>query len=82
MRSRISTSAALAAAATLLVSSAATALTASTLPGGTSITVDNTAPTDGDEFLVPLGDATTDVTDTGTATVGARNMSSSGGQVL
>ncbi|MDH3684095.1 MAG: hypothetical protein OEV40_29595, partial [Acidimicrobiia bacterium] len=48
----------------------ATALTTGQLPGGTSISVDNTNPVDGDELLIPLGDTTLDVTDTGTAVVG------------
>ncbi len=49
----------------------ASGLTAGTLPGGTPIEVDNTNPIDGDVFLIPLGDATRDILDEGTARLGA-----------
>lgn len=71
MRTRLrlmSTIAAL--ASTALVASAAAALTASTLPAGTSISIDNTSPTDGAQYLIPIGDSTLAVTDQGTANVG------------
>ena len=64
----------LATLATLAMVSSAAALTADSLPGGTSITVDNTSPTDGDQFLIDIGDATRDITDEGTATVGAGDV--------
>ena len=54
----------------LAMTSPATALTGSTLPTGTSISIDNSSPVDGDQFLVPLGDTTTTITDEGTAQVG------------
>ncbi len=52
--------------------STATALgyTAGTLPGGTSIEVDNTQPTDGEVFYIPAGETSIDITYEGTASVG------------
>ena len=47
----------------------APALTTGFLPGGTPLTVDNTSPVDGDEFNVP--GTTIDITDEGSATIGA-----------
>src|SRR5688572_7776359 len=47
------------------------AQTSGNLPGGTSIEVDNTSPSDGDQLLIPLGDTTIDITDAGSASVGA-----------
>ncbi|HKJ57241.1 MAG TPA: VWA domain-containing protein, partial [Nitriliruptoraceae bacterium] len=73
MKMRTRTGVALAAAAVLLMPQMASAAD-STLPGGTSISIDNTSPTDGDEFLVPLSDATLDITDEGTAQVGAAEV--------
>jgi len=48
----------------------AMAYTAGSLPGGTSIEVDNVAPADGDTFYIPIGETTIDITDTGTASIG------------
>lgn len=70
MRFRTCFSALFLAFATLAMMSAATALETDTLPAGTSISVDNTSPVDGDQYLVPLGDTTATITDTGTAQVG------------
>jgi hypothetical protein len=50
----------------------ASGLTTDSLPGGTSIEVDNTSPSDGDILLIPLGSPTADVVDEGTARVGSR----------
>jgi hypothetical protein len=50
------------------------ALTVGALPGGTSISVDNTSPTNGQKLLIPLGQPTRDVTDVGTAAVGAATV--------
>ncbi len=50
------------------------ALTVGALPGGTSISVDNTSPTNGQKLLIPLGQATRSVTDAGTAAVGAATV--------
>ncbi|HEY8167357.1 MAG TPA: hypothetical protein VIF84_01465 [Candidatus Limnocylindrales bacterium] len=47
----------------------APALTSGFLPGGTPLTVDNTSPVAGTEFNVP--GTTIDITDAGTATIGA-----------
>lgn len=52
----------------------AAASTAGSLPGGTSIAVDNTAPVDGDILLMPEGETTVDVVDTGVATVGGGSV--------
>jgi len=49
----------------------ASGLTTTNLPGGTPIEVDNTNPVDGDIFLIPLGNATIDILDEGTARLGA-----------
>jgi hypothetical protein len=50
------------------------ALTVGALPGGTSISVDNTSPTNGQKLLIPLGQPTRDVTDAGAAAVGAATV--------
>src|SRR6266498_1078405 len=47
----------------------ANALTSGVLPGGTAISVDNTSPANGSEFVVT--GTTLDVTDAGKATIGA-----------
>ncbi len=49
----------------------AAGLTSASLPGGTSIEVDNTSPTDGDTLLIPFGSSTVDIVDEGTARVGS-----------
>ena len=48
----------------------ALAYSSGTLPGGTSIEVDNTDPSDGEVFYIPVGETTIDITDAGTASVG------------
>lgn len=45
--------------------------TAGNLPGGTSIEITIDDPADGDEFVIPPGDATVDIDVHGTASVGA-----------
>lgn len=61
-------------AAALLSAQPALGLTVGALPGGTSISVDNTAPANGQTLLIPLGQPTRDVTDSGTAAVGAATV--------
>jgi len=57
--------------AVALQSLPAAGLTSDSLPGGTSIEVDNTSPSDGDTLLIPLGSATADIVDQGTARLGS-----------